>query len=187
MKTKFYYDTEFHERGPEYPIEFISIGIVREQDDDYYYAVSNEFDVDAVREHEWLRDNVWPMLPRTATDELNTDHEVVKSRATIATEVLNFLTSGEQPELWAWYSAYDHVVLAQLFGTMAQLPQPLPKRTRDLADLHDYLGGPELPEQQTYEHHALHDARHDKAIDAHMQRLMTQTDRGLFIPAAAGS
>lgn len=67
---KYFLDTEFHEgvRKPkgwftkeQWMIELISIGIVSE-DGREYYAVSNEFDVDAAWNNTWLRDNVLKTL-----------------------------------------------------------------------------------------------------------------------------
>lgn len=63
----YYFDTEFHEfkkkplfGKPIDTIELISIGIVSE-DDREYYAICNEFDLKAAWNNEWLRDNV--LLP----------------------------------------------------------------------------------------------------------------------------
>ena len=36
------------------------------------------------------------------------------------------------PELWAWVAAYDHVALCQLWGDMTELPQSMPRYTREL-------------------------------------------------------
>jgi hypothetical protein len=65
---KYFLDTEFHERKKPIKflgitidkvdtIELISIGIVSENNDTYY-AICNDFDVDAAWNNEWLRDNV---------------------------------------------------------------------------------------------------------------------------------
>ena len=45
-------------------------------------------------------------------------------------------------ELWAWYAAYDHVVLAQLWGPMPALPREIPRFTKDLRQLWDDRGRP---------------------------------------------
>lgn len=168
--TRFYYDTEFLERGAAGPIDFISIGIVR-ADGIEYYAVSNQFNVDEVRAHPFLSENVWPLLPLTDEGELNLDHPVVKDRDTIAREVLEFFTSTDlPPQLWAWYAAYDHVVLAQLWGAMVNMPDQLPRQTDDLVTEWKRLGRPELPEQTGFNHHALYDAQHDRQIDQFLQQ-----------------
>ena len=67
-----------------------------------------------------------------------------------------------KPELWGYYSAYDHVVFCQLFGTMMNLPKGYPMYTRDIKQWCDQLGNPKLPEQGKGEHHALADARWNK-------------------------
>ena len=66
----------------------------------------------------------------------------------------------EQLELWAWYAAYDHVALAQLWGTMTALPREIPRFTKDLRQRWDDLGRPALPSVPG-RHDALVDARHN--------------------------
>ncbi len=67
-----------------------------------------------------------------------------------------------KPELWGYYSAYDHVAFCQLFGTMMDLPKGFPMYTRDIKQLCDALGNPRLPEQGKNEHNALADAKWNK-------------------------
>src|SRR5205814_10714422 len=69
-----------------------------------------------------------------------------------------------KPELWGYYSAYDHVAFCQLFGTMMDLPKGFPMYTRDLKQWCDQLGNPRLPEQGKGEHNALADARHNRVM-----------------------
>ncbi len=67
---------------------------------------------------------------------------------------------GERVELWAWIGAYDHVVLAQLWGTMPDLPRALPRMTKDLRQRWEDLGRPELPTTPDADmHDALTDAK----------------------------
>jgi hypothetical protein len=66
-------------------------------------------------------------------------------------------------ELWAWYAAYDHVVLAQLWGRMPDLPREIPRFTKDLRQLWDERGRPALPTATQQRHDALVDARHNLA------------------------
>lgn len=66
-------------------------------------------------------------------------------------------------ELWAWYGAYDHVALAQLFGPMSQMPPWVPFWTHDLMQLAEAAGidGSTLKKhvpQTRGEHAALSDA-----------------------------
>lgn len=147
--TRYFYDTEFLEDGRT--IEFISIGIVCE-DGREFYAVNRDADWDRIRQDRWLMTNVVPQLPSGIEWE---------SKRRIAEQVRLFLLSGATaPELWAWYSAYDHVVLAQLFGKMIHLPDGIPMFTNDLRSLVNWARPPgQMPEQVGTEHDALDDAR----------------------------
>ena len=82
--------------------------------------------------------------------------------ATIREQVLEFLTAdGARPQLWAWFGAYDHVALCQLWGTMPKLPRALPRFTRDLRQLWEEAGSPALPPEPADAHDALADARYN--------------------------
>ncbi|WP_394281088.1 polyadenylate-specific 3'-exoribonuclease AS [Corynebacterium sp.] len=147
---RYFYDTEFIEDGRT--IELVSIGIVAE-DGREYYAVSTDFDSSAA--NTWVRDNVLDKLP-------SPNDEVWKSRETIRHEVYEFLTAdSKRPELWAWVGAYDHVVLAQLWGDMAGLPRNLPRYTHELKQYWEMAGKPRLPQTPDGNHDALIDARHN--------------------------
>lgn len=165
---RIFLDTEFIDDGST--IDLISIGLYAENGSTYY-AVSCEFDWDKAWAHSWLPANVLSHLPlftRGNRTHLDVGAYEVKDRATIATEVKEFITSRGPAELWANYSAYDHVALAQLFGTMVDLPKGIPMRTRDLQCFSDFLGRPEVPKQTGTEHHALEDARHDYEMWRHL-------------------
>lgn len=155
---KYFYDTEFHEDG--HTIDFISIGIVAE-DGREYYAVNKDADWDRIAEHQWLMWNVVPHLPCAAE---------WKPKEQIRDEVKDFLLIDRQPdpELWAWFSACDHVVLAQLFGTMMDLPSGIPMYTNDVRSLVDWTGVDRLPKQDGALHDALADARHVKDMYEHI-------------------
>src|SRR5438132_1518455 len=125
---RFFYDCEFIEDGVT--IDLVSIGVVDEQGREYY-AVSTEFDPE--RAGPWVRKHVLSKLPPPADS-------VWKSRARIRDDLLSFLTDpGGEVELWAWFAAYDHVALAQLWGAMPALPGKLPRFTRDLRQRWDDL------------------------------------------------
>ena len=145
--VRFFYDAEFGVTAPD--VTLVSIAFVAE-DGREYYAVSSEFDPMGV--HPWVRDNVLPQLPPTST---------WKPRAQIRDEVEQFL--GREPVLWAWYGAYDHVALCQLWGAMPALPRSLPRFTMDVRQLWEHLGRPAMPQQESGLHDALADARHCKA------------------------
>lgn len=159
---KYFYDTEFHDDGKT--IDFISIGIVRE-DGAEYYAVNANADWPRAHAHEWLAANVINQLPPESE---------WKPKAQIAAEVEAFLLSDGTPELWAWFAAYDHVVLSQMFGRMLDLPEGVPMFTNDLRSLIDWVGIRALPEQQDGNHDALEDAKHLKVRFDHVMATLTE-------------
>lgn len=160
-----YHDWEFLEDGKT--IDVISGAMVAE-DGSYLEVYNGEHDRDAVAAHPWLRANVLPHLPYP-------DSPLWSSRKVVAEQVKAYLLGLVEQhgyiELWAWYAAYDHVALAQLFGPMVDLPDGIPMYTRDLKHFHDDLGCPELPAQPDKAHDALADARHNWARWAHMARI----------------
>jgi hypothetical protein len=172
--VKIFYDTEFLEDGRT--IDLISIGLVAE-DGREYYAVSREASKRRlrrrIRNHDWLMANVVPSLPKAHGDYnlymperwlFNYSDPCVKPRHVIAREVRDFILADPDPQLWAWYAAYDHVVLCQLWGPMISLPDGVPMWTNDLKQECARLGNPQMPAQESGEHNALADARHVKAM-----------------------
>lgn len=181
MTNVFMYDSEFLEIGPASPISLISIGMVHPASGKTYYAVNADMPVAAIKRHPWLMENVWPYLPTLqghpsgmscrCRDQRHLDKSdpVLKPRAQIAAELAMFVSTlgdarREENELWAWYGSYDHVVLAQSYGRMIDLPQCMPMLTHDLKVEHIRQGRPDLPEQSTKEHHALADALHNVEV-----------------------
>jgi len=178
---KYFIDTEFIEDGST--IDLISIGIVCE-DGREYYAQSSEFN--ASKASNWVQENVFPHLnycPYMAVDDdsiavqlFNHDEGHCfpsqyhpscpwRKRVWLADEVREFMKPLKYgtPELWGYYSAYDHVALCQLFGTMMNLPQGFPMYTNDLMQLKHALGldGVIIPTINNA-HNALADARWNK-------------------------
>lgn len=165
-----YYDTEFHEDGKT--IDLISIGL-RAADGGEMYLINKDADWERISAHPWLRENVLPHLPGAWGFEMNdqwrpdeTDGRV-HSRKTIAYRVRSFIegygANRDKHQLWAWYGAYDHVALAQLFGRMIDLPSAIPMHTNDLKTL---VGDERIPEdlRGDDEHHALADARFNQRV-----------------------
>lgn len=164
---KYFYDTEFHERGGAYAIEGISIGIVCE-DGREYYAVYDDFDTRAVANNNWLMKNVMKSIDHdqfVVTDfegmplvrDIYITDKNCKPRAQIAAEIMEFV-AGSEPEWWNWYGAYDHVVLCQTFGTMMDLPDGYPMFSCDIKQLHKEKGYGPMPRQPQGLHNALADA-----------------------------
>lgn len=180
---KIWYDCEFLEDGKT--IELISIGMVA-ADDREYYAVNREMPWKRIAQHDWLMRNVVPSLPRLHGDArmyagrrnplaLDWDHPDIKWHGQIADEVRDFIQATPEVELWAWYGAYDHVALCQLFGRMIDLPQGVPMWTNDLRQECARLGDPRMPEQAEGEHNALADARHNRRMDEALAAVRGET------------
>jgi len=145
---KSWFDTEFIEDGKT--IDLLSIGIVRE-DGQEYYAVSR--DADLSKASDWVKENV---LSKMSFDGAKPRHQIRE-------EVEKFLRAdGTKPEIWGYYADYDWVVLCQLFGRMIDLPKGFPMYCRDVKQLCAEVGNPTLPKQGIGEHHALFDANWTK-------------------------
>lgn len=167
-QTKYFYDTEFKEDGQV--VDLISIGIVNYDTGDTFYAVSTEFDTRAVAADRWLMDNVMPSITHDVwldADEITgmpvqnltlTGGAEVMNRAAIRNGIFEF-TKGTWPDFWAWYGAYDHVALCQLWGRMIDLPNRMPMFTSDIVQLRKMAGNPPMPKQPHGLHNALADAR----------------------------
>lgn len=146
----YFYDTEFYEDGKE--IHLISIGVVCD-DGRELYLQNSEFDWSIVPDDHWIQDNVRPWLH---------DEEIFfHDRAEIADTLRGWVIPDKDIRLWGYYADYDHVILAQLFGTMMDLPDHFPMFTMDIRQWmeHEDITREDLPAQDGVEHHALADAR----------------------------
>ena len=194
---RIYIDCEFVEDGRT--IDLISIALVAEDGREYYAIGDDAWTTQRTVEHPWLAANVIPSLPlemyeqaggmRVATtregrlvefasrwdwDKDHPDFGCVKPRDQIALDVLKFIRATPDPQLYGWYSAYDHVVLAQLFGRMTDLPDGVPMYTGDLKQECVRLGNPHVPQQESGQHNALADARHNRVIAEFLDQLAAQ-------------
>lgn len=147
--TIYCYDTEFLEDG--LTIDLISIGIVCE-DGREYYAINADAAWHRIVRDDWLMKNVVQCLG---------DFAAFRPKQLIAYEVAEFLLGGKTaPELWAYFSAYDHVALAQLWGKMIDLPTGIPMRSNDVRQEMERLDVPsDAVPQSGALHNALEDAR----------------------------
>jgi hypothetical protein len=134
---KYYFDTEFYEHDDR--VEPISIGVVCEDGREFYAELRSRADVEQMMP--WLKANVAPYL----TGPVSTATDIQKG--------LKVLVGNDpKPEFWAFWGAYDWVVLCQLFGGMLQLPKGWVYKLKEFADLKIRI--PEYDGQ----HHALTDA-----------------------------
>lgn len=159
---KYFYDLEFIENGQT--IQRLSLGIVAEDGRTLYLQTERAAFLHRHPErcpNKWVQANVLPYLDESSASLGEWQ------RALIA-----FCDPDAygKPEFWGYYSAYDHVAICQVFGTMMNLPSGWPMYTRDIKQLCDSLGNPKLPEQSTTEHHALADARWNKQAYEFLQQ-----------------
>lgn len=156
---RYFLDTEFHERPNT--IELISVGIYREDGKSFYAESLDYRDEDA---SDWLKVNVIPHLWKNkmgVAAEWRRHPEVTGGlfrRKIIGEQIVKWI-GDDTPEFWGYYADYDWVVFCWLFGAMVDLPKGWPMYCRDIKQLCDQMGNPELPKQVSTEHHALADAR----------------------------
>jgi hypothetical protein len=194
---RYWFDTEFVERGPDYPITLVSIGIVAEDGREYY--AQSWYGISAAIHHEWVRENVVPHLthmtltveapakknrgPMLHLETCGHDDPVQhpdcpwRSLDMLAADLKAFCDPEQygKPEFWAYYADYDWVVLCQVFGRMIDLPKGWPMFCLDIKQRAWALGS-ELDHldqivPQTDEHHALADARWNKAVSDHLDNV----------------
>ena len=188
---KYWYDTEFIEDGKT--IDLISIGIVAEDGRELYLQNRDAKFKDA---SDWVYRNVYPFLthfhmaghPDCIAERQPGDFRgngrcfkqdcAWRFPTAIAEAIKEFCNPEKygKPEFWGYYSAYDHVALCQIFGTMMELPKGWPMYTRDIKQLCDSLGNPKLPEQGQGEQHTLADACWNKQAYEFLIQLTNQTN-----------
>lgn len=190
--TKIFGDTEFLENGIS--IKPISFAYVAESGEEYY-AINNDLDLMArAYEHPWLRKNVLNKLPLymdfdgdLVWDQSHEDYDKVKSLHDIKDDIKHFVLGFNNPEIWYDHGAYDHVLVAQLFGTMIQLPVGFPMWFHELQQELEREPSFVPKEQPGGLHSALADARWIretyKALEAHRRASTVIGGKALPIPA----
>lgn len=159
--VRIYVDTEFMDDGRS--IELLSLGAVR-ADGEEFYAVNIEAEVD--RADPWVQAHVLPHL-RAPLDRGDLR---VLPRKQLADQFREFCGVPRHivPVFWGYYSAYDWVVIAQLYGRLVDLPTRWPMVCLDLKQemIRQDVSMADAPYElrrergdQLPEHHALADAR----------------------------
>lgn len=152
---RYWFDTEFIERGRFEPIKVLSIGIVAEDGREFYaerQAARQMIDDDfAQYGDDWLLKNVAPHLERNEKRRCGVDE--MKQR------ILAFIGDDLTPEFWGYYADYDWIVFCQIFGRMIDLPKGWPMYCRDLKQVLDTFEIRVTKQDSAQEHNALNDAR----------------------------
>lgn len=144
-------DFEFLEDG--FTIDPISVGMVTDTGKELY-LINKDANWDKIHQHDWLMKNV--------VNQLTDDQSFWVTKQEMALKVLEFLLEDKYNlNLFAWFAAYDHVALAQLFGTMMQFPTGIPMYTHDLRSMLDWFNVPswKIPKKSDKIHNALEDAK----------------------------
>lgn len=174
---RIFIDTEFLNRGHEHPIELISIGLVRD-DGQEFYGINVDAPLGPMAQNSFIRKHIWPTLPlkpiTTAGilewDRDHADIEHVMKRPDLVEAVYSFLTpNGAAPDLWGTFAGFDYVVLSQLWGTFDEARDPIPMWINDIRQeiVHKQTADKSWalpPMHPGVRHHALHDARGAKAL-----------------------
>jgi hypothetical protein len=177
--VKVFYDCEFIERGNQLPIQLVSIALVPEDGRQPLYRINAE-SLSNVTRHPWLAAFVVPQLPIASGnfifdwDKEHPDYPYVAVLDQVAADVLKYMSEIEDIELWGYYSAYDHVVLCQLFGSMSELPPGIPMWTHDIMALIETRSHYILPPDPEPNHHALYDALWTK--EAYERLMLSEHD-----------
>jgi hypothetical protein len=144
-KDKIFFDTEFID--DKSGLLLLSIGLVKDNGQSYYAEVA---ETDRSMCNEWVQQNVLPLMQGP-----------VKSKYQIAREIAEFV--GPNPEFWAYFAAFDWVLLCRLYDGMMQLPKGWPHFCHDI--LMVMAPNFQMPQQDpTCKHHALHDAQWNKEV-----------------------
>ncbi len=160
---RYFLDTEFCDAGGAgFGIQFISIGLVDEDDGRAFYAVYDSIDVEEMAAAvPWLKQNVLEKLP---------PKEQWQSLDQIRQGVLDFIEPAEKIEFWTTNGSYDNYILCRLFGGMGKFTGILQKHKgaqrvdfRDLLELRREFGKAAIPDMpEAKKHIAVEDARHDR-------------------------
>lgn len=159
MPTNIYIDTEFHEDGAR--IDLISLGAVNDKDASEFYGVSRFARIDLVPE--WHQKHVLPQLPHYG-DAAWMHRRQMASAFNDYVQRLRAASSDGKVAFWGFYSSYDFVCVAQLYHTMLEMPDGMPRYCMDLKQLSVMLGGPESPPKPVGAHDALVDARWNRDL-----------------------
>jgi hypothetical protein len=166
---KYYYDCEFEENGT--CIIPISIGFVSEDNRELYLVNKGYIEsYKNLESYEWRgqQSTVFPWLCENVIDPIIHSDTELTPYEQWGEKVWAFISDNgkylerDQIELWGWYAAYDHVMLAQIYGPMIQLPKPIPMFTKEIEN--DRRGQRKIwRDSEKYPlHNALADAKYQK-------------------------
>lgn len=93
-------------------------------------------------------------------------------------EIIGTSKSTDPPKFYAYYADYDWVVLCWLFGRMVDLPEGFPMYCRDLKQMLDEIGNPNINHLRgDNEHNALDDAKFNRRLHEFLTLKYKQNER----------
>lgn len=169
-----YLDTEFMRNDLSYR-GLVSLALTDDQDNDYY-AVNYAMDDKAVRDDDWMRENVWPYLPHTEGGNFDYEHPDVRPWQKIRDEVADYFanTTATTTYLYANHGAQDIVRLHGLWNhDWSVMPETIPRWFTDIKGLIAASGIPaeSIPPQPANAHHPLDDARYNRFVRHYLANL----------------
>jgi hypothetical protein len=161
---RYWFDTEFIDRGYSHPLVLVSIGVVCEDGRTFY---RQNYDADLSVADEWTRRNVLRKLSKAS------DWSVI---TVLQQDLYRFFLDDHKTVLIGSYPAYDMVMLTQLFGGIKAYPSKLPAFCHDLQQrIRDRGIVPPMANEN--EHHALSDAIWTKRCWDYLDEIATSDSR----------
>jgi hypothetical protein len=164
----FFYDFEFNDNGQK--ITPISLGITTPEGDFELYFVNRDYvalqhDPETRTCNPWVFDNVIPGVYQADIPIIEKpQNEWGGILLNALEENFPIQFKGETWEFAGYYSSYDHVALAQLWGEMALLPTGMPMWSRDIKQWLNDLNDPDIDVPQANLHNAIADARWNRDV-----------------------
>lgn len=157
-------DTKFHDKGHN-RIDLLSVGVVSEKGAKYY-AVVKDTDWQAVKQNQWLVDNVVPAL---GDPRLQSKAVPWRTRKEIKGELKVFFANDTNPKFWAYFADWDWILFSHIFGNLLELGDSIPNAPQLCLDIKQEMMRLHIPraaltDQSTVEHNALNDAEWNMQI-----------------------
>jgi hypothetical protein len=178
--TRIYLNAQFSD-GHNRP-HLLSVGMVSELGE-FYRIVDDADAVNHALKNEWIREHVlqrlplevegreWHWTPEDRESRSDVRDPRIATGLELIDDLIDFVDSHPEPELWGWQSAYAYTLIRRLFGKITDRPANFPLWCGELAAKWSQAGRPELPERGAGGHHALEMARWARDVDAYIDRI----------------
>ena len=146
--ANYFIDTEFNDRGHDYPVRLISLALVADDARELYFALPDSY-FGPETCNEFVKKNVLPKIEK----------EIRTPVIEIANAIIDFIGADPRPKFWGYHQSQDFLLFRNLF-TAGRMPPTFPRFFRELVQFQEFLGWPKLPKkpEKVRAHHALVDA-----------------------------